>query len=219
MDLGRSFKRTLVTGLLIIAPIGVTIFLLVSLAAMLDYFLAPLAQLLLGRRVPGIGLITLLPVVLAAGVLGSNIKGQHVLSVFEYFLLHIPVFNWLYRTIKQLTEVLSPSGALQFRSVVLVEYPRPDIHSIGFVTNRVRIARADGSQDELASVYVPTNHIYIGDTILVPKAKLIETHMTLQEGVQCLLSAGATIPKLIVQGQPASDAAETPPPAQPGQER
>ena len=200
MDIRRKLKRYLVTGLLIIAPIGITVFVLVSLAAMLDYFLAPVAQVLLGRRVPGVGLVTLLPVVLLAGFLGSNIKGQHLLQVLEYFLLHIPVFNWLYRTVKQLTEVLSPSGALQFRSVVLVEYPRPDIHSIGFVTNKVTIERADGHREELASVYVPTNHIYIGDTILVPMSKLLETHMTLQEGVQCLLSAGATIPKLIKSG-------------------
>ena len=196
----EKFKRYLVTGVLIIAPIGITLFVLVSLAAMLDYFLAPVAQLLLGRRVPGVGLITLLPVVLAAGFLGSNIKGKHILDVMEYFLLHIPVFNWLYRTVKQLTEVLSPSGALQFRSVVLVEYPRPEIRSIGFVTNKVCLERADGKREELASVYVPTNHIYIGDTILVPPSKLIETHMTLQEGVQCLLSAGATFPKLIIAG-------------------
>jgi uncharacterized membrane protein len=195
MNFGRRLKRTLIAGILIAAPLGITVFLLASFVAMLDYFLAPVIELVFGRHIPGLGLITLLLLVLVAGMIGSNIRGKHVLELMEHVLARIPVFNWLYRTAKQLTDVLSPTGALQFRSVALVEYPRPEVYSIGFVTNMVVLDSPGGGRRELCSVYIPTNHVYIGDVVLVPKEKLIDTGMTLQEGLQCLLSAGATIPK------------------------
>ncbi|MFA5141204.1 MAG: DUF502 domain-containing protein [Elusimicrobiota bacterium] len=195
MSIARRLQRYLITGFLIVAPVGITVFLLASFVAMLDYFATPMSLALLGRHVRGLGLLLLGVMVLAAGVLGSNIKGKHVLGVLERLLLQIPVFSWLYGTIKQLTEVLSPDGTAQFKSVVLVEYPRPGVYSIGFATNQVQALRPDGTREDLTCVYVPTNHIYIGDVILVPEGKVMETRLTLQEGLQTLLSAGATTPK------------------------
>ena len=76
---------------------------------------------------------------------------------------------------------------------MLVEYPRPEVYSIGFVTNHVTVA-VDGRPKEMASVYVPTNHMYIGDYILVPVDKLITTKLSQQEGIQAAISAGASLP-------------------------
>jgi uncharacterized membrane protein len=197
MDARRGLKRILVTGFLIVAPIGITLFLLASFVSMLDYVATPMSIALLGRHVRGLGILLLGVLILAAGLLGSNIQGKHILGVLERILLRIPVFSWLYGTIKQLTEVFSQEGTAQFKSVVLVEYPRPGVHSIGFATNQVQVVGPDGTREELTCVYIPTNHIYIGDMILVPKEKVRETRLTLQEGVQTLLSAGATMPKTL----------------------
>lgn len=213
MSLMRRLQRHLITGFLIVAPLGITVFLLASFVAMLDYFAAPMALALLGRHVRGLGLLLLAAMVLVAGTLGSNIKGKHILGILEGLLLQIPVFSWLYGTIKQLTEVFSPDGTAQFKRVVLVEYPRPGVYSMGFVTNQVETVRPDRTREALTCVYIPTNHIYIGDIILVPEEKVVETRLTLQEGLQTFLSAGASMPRTLetTGTRPASPSPQEPP--------
>lgn len=190
----RTLKRYLLTGFLIVAPISITFFLLISFVSIVDQFLGPIAAAALGREIPGLGLILAFLLLLFAGFAGSNIKGQHFLEWIEDVLLHIPVFNWLYSTIKQLTEVFSPGGKMNFQSVVMVEYPRPGVYSLGFVTKKIQTRDSAGEVRKLSVVYIATNHLYIGDIVLVPEEKVLTTHMTLQEGVQCFLSAGAAIP-------------------------
>ena len=191
----RRLKRTLLTGLFIVAPISLTFILLAWFVTLVDRALGPVAAFF-GHPVPGLGLVVAFLLVLAAGVLGSNLVGQQLLELTEEFLLKIPVFNWVYRTIKQLSEVLSPSGGANFKSIVLVEYPRPGVYSVGFVTNQISL-EADGALRELVCVYVPTNHMYIGDSILVPPDKVIATKLTQQEGIQVVMSAGAALPALL----------------------
>lgn len=199
----RRIKQYLITGFLIVAPISISLFLFVSFVQLVDYYLAPLAEGLIGHAIPGMGLIVAFILLMIAGFLGSNISGQHILEFFEDILLRIPVFNWLYKTVKQLTEVFGPGGKAQFKSVVMVEYPRPGVYSLGFVTNKVRFQRHGEPESLLYAVYIATNHLYIGDVILVPEEKIIPTTMTLQEGVQCFLSAGASIPSPLISPKPA----------------
>ena len=205
----RTLKRYLLTGFLILAPISISVFFLISFVSIIDHFLGPIAHTLIGHDIPGLGLIIALVLLLIAGFSGSNIKGRHFLEILEDALLHIPVFNWLYSTIKQLTDVFSPGGKMNFQSVVMVEYPRPGVYSLGFATKRVDTVRPDGTTETLHAVYIATNHLYIGDIVLVPDDKLHTTHMTLQEGVQCFLSAGATIPNILHIDAPDTQKTET----------
>ena len=187
--LARLLKRYLVTGVLVLAPISISLSLLLWLGGWVDRLLLPLTVAVLGRHVPGLGLATATLLTLCVGWLGSNIIGKQVVEVLEDLLLHVPVFSWVYRTVKPLAEVFSPASAAAFRSVVMVEYPREGVYQLGFATGTVT-PMADG--EPLTSVYVPTNHLYIGDVILVPPSKVKETSMSLQQGVQFFLSAGAT---------------------------
>lgn len=189
------FKRTLLTGLFVIGPFSLTFMLLAWFVGTVNRAVAPLTDLI-GYRVPGLGLAATLAIVLAAGALANNIAGQHVLDYFEELVLKIPVFNWLYRTIKQVADVFSPSKKAAFRRVVLVEYPRPEVYSLGFVTNELSLEK-DGEGRPLACVFIPTNHMYIGDFILVPAARVIPTSLSLQDGIQCALSAGASLPAIL----------------------
>ncbi|MDE2038455.1 MAG: DUF502 domain-containing protein [Elusimicrobia bacterium] len=191
-SLWRRFKRTMLAGLFILAPVSLSLLFLAWLVSLVDGLLAPLIGLL-GHPVPGLGVVVALALVLAAGILGSNFIGRHLLEAVEDVLLKIPVFNWVYRTVKQLSTVFSPAGRARFKSVVLIEYPRPGVYSLGFVTNKLS-ARRDGKELELVSVYVPTNHMYIGDVVLVPPQALIETALSQQDGVQAIISAGAALP-------------------------
>lgn len=195
MSVGR-LKRLLLTGLFIVAPFSLTFILIVWFVQLVDHMLYPFISLI-GRPIPGLGLIVSLLIVLGVGALASNIVGQHLLEYVEELLLKLPGVNWLYRTIKQLAEVFSPSAKKNFRSVVLIEYPRPEIWSMGFVTNEVTLAGR-----KLVSVYVPTNHIYIGDFVLVPPEKVTTLTMTLQDGIQAALSAGAAFPRELKKKEP-----------------
>lgn len=197
MGFVNRVKRYLLTGFLVVAPISITIFLLLWFVSIVDQLLAPVVYSVLGRHIPGLGLGAAFLLLLIVGFLGSNIIGKHLLSVIEELLNHIPVFNWLYRTVKQLTEVFSPGGKVQFKSVVMVEYPRPGVYQLGFVTNKVRYERPGGEPEELFTVYIATNHLYIGDIILVPRDKVVKTDLTLQQGVQYYLSAGASMSDVI----------------------
>lgn len=191
----RHFKRTLLTGLFVVAPASLTFMLLAWFVAAVDGALAPLMSII-GRPVPGLGLAVALLIVLTVGMLANNIVGRHLLEYFEEILLRIPVFNWLYRTIKQVAEIFSPVSKNVFRSVVLVEYPRPGVYSLGFVTNEIAVRGREAAQ-KLVCVYIPTNHMYIGDYILVPESRVLKTALTLQEGIQGTISAGASLPQEI----------------------
>jgi len=113
MGYGRNLKRYFLTGILIVAPITISVYLLVWSVKILDQVLAPLFLAVFGHHIPGLGLIATILLFLLAGFLSSNIFGKHVLDIVEDMLLHIPVYNWLYRTIKQLTEVFSPTSKMQ----------------------------------------------------------------------------------------------------------
>jgi len=202
VSLGR-LKRMLLTGLFIVAPFSLTFILILWFVQLVDHMLYPVTSLL-GRPVPGLGLIVSLLIVLGVGALASNIAGQHLLEYFEELVLRVPGFNWLYKTIKQVAEVFSPAAKKNFRSVVLIEYPRPEIWSMGFVTNEVTL---EGRK--LVTVYVPTNHLYIGDFVLVPPEKVRTLPMSMQDGIQAALSAGAALPKDLLQKRK-----EPPPPGE-----
>ena len=194
-------KRALLSGLFVVAPISLTFMLLAWFVSTVDSALAPLVGFI-GRPIPGLGLVTATAIVLAVGMLANNIVGAHLLEYFEELLLRIPVFSWLYSTIKQVADVFSPAGKRSFRRVVLVEYPRPSVYSMGFVTKEVSLER-EGQASRWACVYVPTNHIYFGDYVLVPESQVLTLPLTLQEGIQVAISAGAALPEsLPVRSRP-----------------
>lgn len=194
MRVRARLQRYFVTGLFTVIPFGLSALVMWWLVAMVDNALGPLVWAFTGRQVPGLGLLVALLIVPAAGWLASNVIGGRILEMLEDLFLHIPVFKWFYGTAKQATEAFSPHKRESFQSVVLVEYPRPGVYSLGFVTGEMRLQHPGGKQVALASVYVPSNHMYIGEVVLVPKEQLLVTDLTVQQGVQTVLAAGAGLP-------------------------
>lgn len=196
MRVRLRLQRYLVTGVFTVIPFGLSALIVWWLVAFIDNTLGPIAWTFTGRHIPGLGLASALLIVLGAGWLTTNVIGERILEVFEGLFLHTPVFKWFYGAAKQATEAFAPHKKDAFKSVVLVEYPRPGVYSIGFVTGET-ILDAGGSHKALASVYVPSNHVYIGEVVLVPKDHLIATSMTVQHGIQTVLAAGAGLPEHI----------------------
>ncbi|MBI5622692.1 MAG: DUF502 domain-containing protein [Elusimicrobia bacterium] len=195
---GRRLKRTLISGLFIIGPLSLTFILLSWAVAFVDRALAPVIGLV-GRPLPGLGLAVAVVIVLAAGMLGGHVVGQHLLELVEELVLRVPGLNWLYRTIKQLSDIFSPSGKETLKHFVVVEYPRPGVYRFGFVTKELTV-ESDRLPKECVAVFIPTNHLYIGDCVLLPRDSVFKTELTQQQGVQATLSAGAALPPSIKVG-------------------
>lgn len=193
MRMRARFQRYFVTGLFTVIPFGLSALVMWWLVAMVDNALGPFVWAFTGRQIPGLGLLVALLLVPAAGWLASNVIGGRILEWLEGLFLHIPVFKWFYGTAKQATEAFSPHKRESFQSVVLVEYPRPGVYSLGFVTGETRLDQG-AKHAALSSVYVPSNHMYIGEVVLVPKEQLVVTDLTVQQGVQTVLAAGAGLP-------------------------
>jgi len=191
-----AVKRTFFTGLVVVVPILITAFALYWLFNLLDGFLNPIIPQILGRQIPGLGLLTEIVIIFLVGVVATNVLGSRVLNWFQDLLMRAPVVKNIYPTIKQLVEAFHPSSGSSFKKVVLVEYPKMGTYAIGFLTSEVSMKGTAQSQ-RLYSVYLPTNNLYIGNVALFKEEDLIVTDFTIEEGLKIVLSGGTAFPPTI----------------------
>jgi uncharacterized membrane protein len=188
-------RRSFVTGLIVTVPLVVTVVALVWLVQLADYVTQGLDQRLIGRRVPGLGIAVTLGVVLAIGAISSNVLGKRILQRGERLLLHVPLFRTIYAPVKQLISAFSPDNAAGFKKMVLVEHEARGF-VLGFLTKEFRVDRGNGPEPMIA-VYVPTNHLYLGDVIVCPASSATYPDLTVEEGIRVFLTGGMAIPGTI----------------------
>ncbi|HSR10081.1 MAG TPA: DUF502 domain-containing protein, partial [Thermodesulfobacteriota bacterium] len=128
-----AVKRTFFTGLVVAVPILITAFALYWLFNLLDGFLSPIVHQVLGREVPGLGLLTEVALIFLVGVLATNVLGSRILKWFQDVMMRTPVVKNIYPTIRQLVEAFHPSSNSSFKRVVLVEFPKNGCYTLGFV--------------------------------------------------------------------------------------
>ena len=196
-----AVKRTFFTGLVVVVPILITAFTLYWLFNLLDGFLSPLIHQILGREIPGLGILIEIVIIFAMGVVATNVLGSRILTWFQDLLMRTPVIKNIYPTIKQLVEAFHPSSSSSFKKVVLVEYPKVGTFTVGFLTSEVTIKGAAQNQ-RLYSVYLPTNNLYLGMVALFREEDMIVTNFTIEEGLKIVLSGGTTFPPTIQQQNP-----------------
>lgn len=184
-------KKSLVTGLVVNVPLIISVVAFVWLFQLIDGVMGPLYMRWLGREIPGLGLLTLLFAVLLIGALANYGWSQRVLQRGETYLMRLPVFRAIYGPIKQLVGAFSPDNQLGFKKVVLVDDPRLGF-VLGFLTKRFILDRGHDSE-ELVAVYVPTNHIYLGDIHIYPLSVVSFLDLSIQEGVQIFLTGGMAL--------------------------
>jgi uncharacterized membrane protein len=119
-----AVKRTFFTGLVVVVPILITAFALYWLFNLLDGFLNPIIPQILGRHIPGLGLLTEIVIIFLVGVVATNVLGSRILNWFQDLLMRAPVVKNIYPTIKQLVEAFHPSSSSSFKKVVLVNTRR-----------------------------------------------------------------------------------------------
>jgi uncharacterized membrane protein len=188
-------RRRFVTGFFVTVPIVVSVVAIVWVVRWADRVTSGLGERVGVGHVPGIGLVVTALIVLAAGVLATNVLGRRLLQRGEQVLLHLPFFRAVYAPVKQLISAFSPDNEGGFKRVVLVEDPARGF-LLGFLTREFTLDRGRGAEP-LVAVYVPTNHLYLGDILLVESARVTYPDISVEEGLRVFLTGGMGLPPRI----------------------
>ncbi len=188
-------RRRLIAGFFVMVPLVISVAALVWIFGIIDGFTAPVSERILGRKVPGLGILLTLLVVLAAGILATNVIGRRVLARTESWLMRVPVFRTVYAPVKQLVVAFSPDNEYGFKRVVMVEDPNRGM-LMGVLTKEFTVERGTGPES-LVAVYVPTNHLYLGDIVLCPRDRVFFPDLTVEEGIRIFLTGGMSLPARI----------------------
>jgi len=192
----RHHLRTwLIAGLLVVMPLGVTVFVLLALFRFLDSVLGPSFTLVLGTEVPGLGLIAGVVVILVVGALASNIVGRRVVEGFDWLMMRIPLARTIYSTTKQFSDSILSQNRGAFKEAVLVEWPRPGLYSVGFVTGETRGEAQEKTKERVINVFIITTpNPTTGFLCLVPESQIIELEMSVEDALKLVVSAGIVVP-------------------------
>lgn len=196
-----SLRRYFISGLLIWLPIWVTILVvkfvidfLSSTFSLLPHRIQP--DTLIGAHIPGIGLIMTLLVILLTGVVAANFIGSKMVTMWNAMISRIPLVRSVYSSVQQVIETLFKPGGQSFRKVLLVEYPHPGAWTIAFQTGTSiqEIEKALGDKP-MVSLYVPTTpNPTSGFLLMVPKEKVIELNMSVEQALKLVISLGVVQP-------------------------
>ncbi|RPJ70969.1 MAG: DUF502 domain-containing protein [Acidobacteria bacterium] len=198
-------RRRFVTGFFVTVPLIVSVVALVWVFRLIDSLTAPAYARLLGRQVPGLGLVTTIAFVLLVGVVASNVLGKRVLQQMERLLLLVPVFRTVYSPVKQMVVAFAPENEAGLKRVVMVEDSCGSLR-LGFVTREFEMAVGDDAR-KLVAVYVPTNHLYLGDVYMYHPDAVITPDLSVEEGVRIILTGGMSTPERVRAGRAAADGA------------
>lgn len=196
-----GMRRYLVAGLLVWVPLGVTLLILKFMVDTMDQTLLLLPhdwqpQELLGFRIPGLGFLLVIAVVLLTGVAVAHLFGHRLVRVGERILSRIPVVRSIYGSVKQITESLFTGTGKSFRKVVLVRYPHANSWTLAFQTGEGSREIRNKTGREIFSVFVPTTpNPTSGFFLLVPREEIIELDLSVDDGLKMLLSVGVVTPE------------------------
>lgn len=187
--IARHMRRTFAAGILVMLPIGITILVLKFVFELVDGILRGPLALLPGPDLPGEGLAILVIIVYIMGLITAHVVGRRLIGIGHRFLEVIPVVKTIYGTTRTAVELLSTAnqGNNRYTGVVLVDFPRPGIQSIGLVTSRM--LDEDGS--EKVAVYIPTTPIpSSGFLLLAPAHELTPTDISVDDALKIVISGG-----------------------------
>jgi uncharacterized membrane protein len=198
----HRLRNYLIAGLLVILPVAVTVLVLVAIFRFLDNLLGPVFHYMLGRRVPGLGLVTGIALILATGAMASNVLGRRVVGLFDRVMLRIPLARTIYAATKQVSDGLFQQNRAAFKQAVLIEWPRQGLYSIGFVTGETRGEAQEKTRDRVVNVFIVTTpNPTTGFLCLVPESELIPLEMSLEDALKMVVSAGIVTPASRLPGR------------------
>ena len=206
-------RARFLAGVVIAAPITITIYLVASFIGWIDARVKPLIPrawnpetyipdqvsvlgLNLQLGLPGLGVLVAVIMLTLLGAVGANLIGRSMIKAGDRFLSNVPVVKNIYSLFKQLFETIASSQESSFRDMVLVEYPKRGTWCIGFVTTAIKGEVAEKLGEGMIGVFVPTTpNPTSGFYMFVPRAEVIDLDMTVEEGAKMIVSVGMVVPE------------------------
>jgi len=185
-------RRSFVAGFVVLVPLFFSVAAFIWTFGVVDGLTTPLYDRLLGRRIPGLGTLSTAVAIVMVGALATNVIGRRVLERAEGWLLRVPLFRTIYSPVKQLVEAFSPENEFGFKRVVLIEDPKRGF-VLGFLTREFAVDRGHGPEPLLA-VYVPTNHLYLGDIVICERSRASFPDIAVQDAIRIFLTGGMALP-------------------------
>ena len=186
-QIGRRLRIQFGAGILVVVPIIIAILILVWLFNYIDNIAQPIAESLLGRTIPGLGLGILILLIYLTGLIATSLIGKRLIRYGESLLARVPLFRYLYTGIRQILQSFASPREGGFLQVVLVEFPKKGMRAIGFVTSESRVE----SGEKLLSVFIPTSpNPTSGYLEIVRENDIIKTNISIDDALKMVLSAG-----------------------------
>jgi len=185
-------RRSFVTGFFVTVPLFISVAAFIWIFGVVDGLTTPLYDRLLGRRIPGLGTLSTAVAIVMVGALATNVIGRRLLQRAEGWLQRVPLFRTIYSPVKQLVEAFSPENEFGFKRVVLVEDVKRGF-VLGFLTREFFVDRGHGPEPMLA-VYVPTNHLYLGDIVICERSRASFPDIAVEDAIRIFLTGGMALP-------------------------
>jgi len=195
-----TLRKYLITGLLVWLPLAATVIIIKVVIDLLDKTILLIPpewrpEEVLGISIPFFGVIVGVAVLLITGMLTANLFGRRLVKLWESILGRIPVVRTIYTSVKQVLETILTSNGKSFRKVVLVEFPRKGVWSLGFLTNDGLEEAKIISGQELESIFIPTTpNPTNGFIIMLPVEDVTELDLSIEDGFKFIISMGVVVP-------------------------
>lgn len=193
----RRIRTYFLTGLLVLAPLVITAYIIWQLFVFVDHLLGTTLRggYIRPGGVPGLGFVTVLVIITITGFFANNFLGRQLGSVVESLLLKVPLLRTLYTTLKEIGEAILSDKGNAFQRVVLVQYPRPGIYSIGLVTAAAPSSFDEATGKRLMGVFIPTPpNPTTGPLLYYAEEELIPTPLRVEQALKMVVSAGVVLP-------------------------
>lgn len=194
-------RTTFLRGAVVIIPLGLTYWFFSSLLNAVDGIFSPILEKWTAQSVPGLGFVAMILLILLVGLLTRNLVGRLLFNSFENLLKRIPFVRAVYSAIKDLVGAFSIGGkGKTFREVVLIQYPRLGLYTLGFVANEMTFQGSNSETIDFLNVYIPNPpNPTSGVLILVPKDQAVKLSLSIEQGLKLVLSGGIVTPEKLEQ--------------------
>ncbi|MFU8796483.1 MAG: DUF502 domain-containing protein [Dehalococcoidia bacterium] len=186
-DARKRIRTSFIAGVIVIVPIAAAVLILRWLFLYIDAILQPAAKSWLGEEIPGLGFAMTVILIFVTGIIATSVIGKRLVSFIESLLAKIPLFRYLYTSIKQIMESFTIPSETRFLQVVLAEFPKKGMRVIGFVTSE----SSTPSGEHLLTIFIPTSpNPTSGFLEIVRESEVIRTNISVDDALKMVLSAG-----------------------------
>lgn len=207
MTLSARLRAYFFAGILVTAPIGITLYLAWLIIDFIDGRVTPLIparynpETYLPFSLPGLGLLVAAVVLTVIGAFTAGLVGRWIVRLFDQMMQRMPVVRNVHSALKQILETVLAQQSKAFRQVVMIEYPRKGIWAIGFLTGDTVGEVQNLTEDDVVNVFLPTTpNPTSGFLLFVPERDVIYLDMSVEDAAKLVISAGLVYPKKTADG-------------------